>query len=105
MYTCLMPISLQKNRSRLANWPRKPQVVVSGSPPQTTTMSLFSEMSFTMLSAGLIMPIRPLPHTCLAPQYQPSQLSGLRTCWVKPPILSSRSVAQPWGACTILHSP
>ena len=95
MYTCLIPISLQKNRSRLANWPRKPQVVVSGSPPQTTTMSLFSLMSFTMLSAGLIIPMRPLPQTCFDPQYQPSQLSGLRTCCVKPPILSSSRVAQP----------
>ena len=100
-----MPISLQKKSRRLANWPRNPHVVVSGSPPQTTTMSLFSLMSFTMLSAGLIMPMRPLPQTCFDPQYQPSQLSGLRTCWVKPPILSRSSVAQPWGACTILHSP
>ena len=26
--------------------------------------------------------------TCLEPQYQPSQLSGFLTCWVKPPIIS-----------------
>ncbi len=30
--------------------------MVSGSPPQTTTISLFWEMSFTMLSAGFIIP-------------------------------------------------
>ena len=100
-----MPISVQKYSSRLANWPRKPQVVVSGSPPHTTTMSLFWQMSFTMLSLGAIIPMKPLPHTCFEPQYQPSQLSGLRICWVKPPSLSSSRVEQPWGACTILHSP
>ncbi len=68
-------------------------------------MSLFWLMSFTMLSAGAIIPMKPLPQMCLEPQYQPSQLSGFRTCWVKPPILSRSRVEQPWGAWTILHSP
>ena len=80
MYTCFRPISFQKKSRRLASCPRNPHGVVSGSPPQTTTMSAFWEMSFTMLSAGFIIPTKPLPQMCLEPQYQPSQLSGLRTC-------------------------
>ena len=39
---------------------------------------------FDMLPLGASMPWKPWPQTCLEPQYQPSQLSGLRTCWVKP---------------------
>ncbi len=85
-----MPARVQNWEMRLAYCPVKPQGVVSSSQPHLSTRSQFSEMSLMRLAAGDIMPWKPWPQTCLAPQYQPSQLSGLRTCWVKPPIMSSR---------------
>ena len=51
------------------------------------------------------MPWNPWPHTCLEPQYQPSQLSGWRTCRVKPPISSSRRALWPCGVWMVLLSP
>ena len=56
-------------------------------------------------SWGAIMPWKPWPHTCLEPQYQPSQLSGWRTCRVKPPISSSRRALWPCGVWMVLLSP
>ena len=70
----------------MAFWPVKPHGVVSSSQPHLSTMSQCSTTSLRMFCWGAIMPWKPWPHTCLEPQYQPSQLSGWRTCRVKPPI-------------------
>src|SRR5690606_30221423 len=45
------------------------------------------------------------PQTCLAPQYQPSQLSGCLACMVNPPKILKRRYMQPWAACTTFVSP
>ena len=85
--------------------PVKPHGVVSSSQPHLRTMSQFSTTSFRTFSWGAIMPWKPWPHTCLEPQYQPSQLSGWRTCRVKPPISSSRRALWPCGVWMVLLSP
>ena len=89
----------------MAFWPVKPHGVVSSSQPHLRTMSQFSLMSLPTLSCGAIMPWKPWPQTCLEPQYQPSQLSGWRTCRVKPPIASSRRPLWPCGVWMVLLSP
>src|SRR4030042_74446 len=90
---------------RVAYCPVKPQGVVSGSQPHISTIPQFSEMSLIRLAAGDIMPWNPCPQTCLEPQYQPSQLSGFLTCWVKPPIISRSLPWWPCGVWMVLHSP
>ena len=45
------------------------------------------------------------PQTCLAPQYHPSQLSGLRAWNVKPPRMDMRRIWQPCVAWTVFVSP
>ena len=89
----------------MGNCPAKPQGVVSRSDPMWMSMSVCWVTSFMMLSAGRHRPFSPLPQTCLVPQYQPSQLSALRTTWVKPPVRASRSIITPWTPWTVLVSP
>src|SRR5690349_19052941 len=100
-----MPSSVHQYIIRLADCPVKPHGVVSGSHPQNSTISECSVQSFIVLVLGDIMPCTPLPQMCLAPQYHPSQLSGLRTESAKPPMWSSSTPGCPCGVCTVLHSP
>ncbi len=97
MWICLTPISVNQKHRRLACWPDQPHGVVSGSQPQNSTASEFSEMSLNRLCWWVFWPRGSLPQACLAPQYQPSQLSGWRACMVRPPVMSSRLAMVPWG--------
>ena len=59
---------------------------------------MFSAMSGIRLQTGSIWPTGSMPQACLAPQYEPSQLSELRICWVKPPSRSEQLVLAAVGA-------
>ena len=62
-------------------------------------------MSLITFVVMVCMPTGSMPQACLAPQYQPSQLSGWRACLRKPPVRFSKFVWQPWAAWTFFVSP
>ena len=67
---------------RLGCCPPQPHGVVSRSQPQYSTASPCSQTSLYRFCWFTCMPTGSMPHMCLAPQYQPSQLSGWRACSV-----------------------
>lgn len=73
-------------------------------PPEQEHVAVLGDVGVEV-GGGAISPTGSHPHTCLAPQYHPSQESMLRIWRVYPPMRASSRLGQPWLGATRLPSP